>query len=143
MGIGALTLAGGPALGLIQVAFANPAQANVMSLPPGSATGGFMSVATVTTVLPAVALFVPLLIIGLLVFGAANTALIKTQSRPALFDLPAARALARVRSTAAALSVPEQYRSIFNPRALEMAVAGGRPLLWLASLVALAFAVTR
>jgi hypothetical protein len=69
--------------------------------------------------------------------------LIKTQSRPALFDLPAARALARVRSTAAALSVPEQYRSIFNPRALEMAVAGGRPLLWLASLVALAFAVTR
>ena len=143
MTIAALTLAAGPALGVIQGAFANPAQANLMSLPPGSATGGFTSVATVTTVLPVVALFVPLLIIGLLVFGAANTALIKTQSRPALFDLPAARALSRVRLAVAALTVPEQYRSIFNPRALETAVAGGRPLLWLASLVALAFAVTR
>jgi hypothetical protein len=114
-----------------------------MSLPPGSATGGFTSVATVTTALPVVALFVPLLIIGLLVFGAANTGLIKTQSRPALFDLPAARALNGVRHAVAELTVPEQYRSLFNPRALEAAVAGGRPLLWLASLVALAFAVTR
>src|SRR5712664_3963323 len=140
MTIAALTLAAGPALGVIQVGFANPAQANVMSLPPGSASGGFTSVATVTTVLPVVALFVPLLIIGLLVFGATNTALIKTQSRPALFDLPAARALNRVRLAVAELTVPEQYRSIFNPRALETAVAGGRPLLWLASLVALAFA---
>jgi len=143
MTIAALTLAAGPALGVIQVGFANPAQANVMSLPPGSATGGFTSVATVTTVLPVVALFVPLLIIGLLVFGAATTGLIRTESRPALFDLPAARAIARARRIVASIAVPEQYRSIFNPRALETAVAGGKPLLWLASLAALAFAVTR
>jgi hypothetical protein len=143
MTLAALTLAAGPALGVIQVAFANPAQANLMSLPPGSATGGFTSVVTVSTVLPVVALFVPLLIIGLLVFGAANTALIRTQSRPALFDIPAGRAIARARRIAASMAVPDQYRSILNPRALEAAVAGGRPLLWLASLVALAFAVTR
>ncbi|HYR50953.1 MAG TPA: hypothetical protein VES90_12270, partial [Candidatus Eisenbacteria bacterium] len=123
MTIAALTLAAGPALGVIQVGFANPAQANVMSLPPGSASGGFTSVATITTVLPVVALFVPLLIIGLLVFGAANTGLIRTQSRPALFDLPAARAIARARRIVASIAVPEQYRSIFNPRALETAVA--------------------
>lgn len=143
MTIAGLTLAAGPALGVIQVAFANPAQANVMSLPPGSLSGGFTSVVTVTTVLPVVALFVPLLIIALLVFGAANTALIRTQRRPPLFDLPAARAFARLRRAAASATVPEQYRSLFNARALEAAVAGGRPLLWLASLAALAFAVTR
>ena len=143
MTIAGLTLVAGPALGVIQVAFANPAQANVMSLPPGSLSGGFTSVVTVTTVLPVVALFVPLLIIALLVFGAANTALIRTQRRPALFDLPAARAFVRLRRAVASATVPEQYRSLLNPRALEVAVAGGRPLLWLASLAALAFAVTR
>jgi hypothetical protein len=90
-----------------------------------------------------VALFVPLLIIGLLVFGAANSSVIRTQPRPALFDLPTARALARTRRVIASMSVPEQYRSILNPRAFEAAVAGGKPLLWLASLAALAFAVTR
>jgi len=141
--VAALTLAAGPALAVIQVGFANPAQANLMSLPPGSTSGGFTSVVTVTTVLPVVTLFVPLLIIGLLVFGAANTALIRTQSRPPLFDLPAAAALARFRRAVASVSVPEQYRSILDPSALEKAVAGGRPVLWLASLAALAFAVTR
>jgi hypothetical protein len=39
--------------------------------------------------------------------------------------------------------VPEQYRSILNLRELELAAAGGRPVLWLFALVALAFAVTR
>lgn len=141
--VAALTLAAGPALAVIQIGFANPAQANLISLPPGSTSGGLTSVVTVTTVLPVVALFVPLLIIALLVFGAANTALIRTQSRPALFDLPAAAAFARFRRAVASVSVPEQYRSIVDPRALEKAVAGGRPVLWLASLAALAFAVTR
>jgi len=39
--------------------------------------------------------------------------------------------------------VPDQYRSIVNLRGLEKAAAGGRPVLWLATLVALAFAVNR
>ena len=143
MAIAALTIALGPVLAVIQVGFANPAQANVMSVAPGSASGGLTSVVTVSTVLPVVALFVPLLIIGLLVYGAANTALIRTQARPALFEPPASNTIARARRAVALMSVPEQYRSILNPRALEAAVAGGRPLLWLASLAALAFAVTR
>ena len=38
--------------------------------------------------------------------------------------------------------MPEQYRTILNLRALETAAVGGRPLMWLASLVARApFAV--
>jgi hypothetical protein len=39
--------------------------------------------------------------------------------------------------------VPEQYRSIVRVAQLEHAAAGGNPLLWLAALVALTFAVTR
>jgi hypothetical protein len=90
-----------------------------------------------------VALFVPLLIIGVIAFGAAGTSLIRTQSRPALFSFPWAGAIDRLRQAAASQSMPEQYRSILDIRAFEAAAAGGRPLIWLASLAALAFAVTR
>jgi hypothetical protein len=139
----ALTLAAGPALAAIQSAIANPAQAAVMPLPFGSLGGGLTSVVTVTTVLPVVTLFAPLLIIGVLAFGAANTALIRTQSRPPLLQIPAAAALDRVRRAVRSATLPEQYRSLVNPRAIEAAVSGGRPVLWLASLAALAYAVTR
>jgi hypothetical protein len=143
MAVAALTLAAGPAMAVIQTAFANPAQADVMSLPPGSVSGGLTSVVTVTTVLPVVALFVPLLIIGVLAYGAASTALIRTQPRPSLFSLPWAGAIDRLREAVSSASLPEQYRSIVDFRALEAAAVGGRPLIWLASLAALAFAVTR
>jgi hypothetical protein len=105
--------------------------------------GGLTSVVTVSTVLPALALFVPLLIIAVLAYGAASTALIRTQPRPPLFTLPGAGAIDRVRRLVTEASVPEQYRSLINPGDLENAVAGGKPLLWLGALVALAFAVTR
>jgi hypothetical protein len=143
MAAAALTIAAGPALAAIQSAIANPAQAAVMPLPFGSLGGGLTSVVTVTTVLPVVALFAPLLIIGVLAFGAANTALIRTQARPPLFERPAAAAMERLRQAVKSATVPEQYRSLINPRALEAAASGGRPVLWLASLAALAFAVTR
>ncbi len=38
-------------------------------------------------------------------------------------------------------TIPEQYQSLFDPAALERLAAGGRPALWLASLVALAVAL--
>ena len=143
MAVAALTIASGPALAAIQSAIANPAQAAVMPLPFGSLGGGLTSAVTVTTVLPVVALFAPLLIIGVLAFGAANTAMIRTQPRPPLLERPAAAALDRVRRAVRSATLPEQYRSLVNPRALEAAAAGGRPVLWLASLAALAYAVTR
>jgi hypothetical protein len=143
MAAAALTIAAGPALAAIESALANPAQADVMPLPFGSLGGGLTAVVTVTTVLPVVALFAPLLIIGVLVFGAANTALIRTQARPALLELRAAAAMGRLRVAVRAATVPEQYRSLIGARTFEVAVAGGRPALWLATLAALAFAVTR
>src|ERR1700687_4530670 len=142
MVIAAVTLAAGPALGVFQYVFAR-AQADVMPNAPGAVSGGFTSVLTVSTALPVVALFVPLLIIGVLAYGAANTAVIRTQSRPPLFTLPGADALARARSVLVAAAVPEQYRSIFNPPALEAAMAAGRPLFWVALVAALGFPVTR
>src|SRR6202140_3100192 len=86
MAAAALTLAAGPALAVIESAIANPAQVAVMPLPFGSLGGGLTSVVTVTTVLPVVALFAPLLIIGVLAFAAANTALIRAQPRPPLLE---------------------------------------------------------
>lgn len=141
--IAGLTLVAGPALAAFQSRIANPAQADVMPVPVGSLGGGLTSVVTVSTVLPTLALFTPLLVIGVLAYALAGTSLIRTQPRPALFSLPALSAIQRWRAALRAATLPEQYRTILDLRALEAAAAGGRPVLWLASLIALAFAITR
>jgi hypothetical protein len=83
------------------------------------------------------------LLIGFLGYAAAGATGARGQPRPALFTLPGTAAFARARDAVRSAAVPEQYRSIVNPRALEAAASGGRPVLWLAALVALAFAITR
>jgi hypothetical protein len=88
-------------------------------------------------------LFVPLLLIGVVIYALTDTAAIRTQARTALFKVPAAAALARARAVIRAARVPEQYRSILDLKELEAAASGGNPVLWLAALVALGFAVTR
>ncbi len=143
MALAALTLVAGPALAVVQSAFASPAQADVMPFPGGAVTGGLTSVLSVSTVLPVVTLFIPLLVLGALAYGAAGAFKIRGGARPPLFETPGAVAIGRMRELVRAAVVPEQYRSIFNPRAIEAAAAGGRPLMWLAALAALAYAVTR
>jgi hypothetical protein len=143
MALAALTLVAGPALALVQSVFANPAQAEMIPLPEGSLGGGLTTVVSVSTVLPAVTLFAPLLLLGAVAYAFAGAVDIRGQQRPPLFAVPGAVAIARIWGAVRAAAVPEQYRSIINPRALEAAAAGGRPLLWLAALVALAYAVTR
>jgi len=143
MGIALLTLLAGPAIAAIQVGFANPVASEVMQAPAAPLAGGLTSVVTVTSVLPAVSLFAPLLVLGILIYAVAGTSAIRTQARPALIKLPAGGVWQRVRDGLRALTVPEQYRSILNIRELETAATGGQPLLWLAALAALAFAVTR
>ena len=158
--LAALILVAGPLLPVLVTAFALPAQADVMPRSAGSLGGGLISVATVQTDLPALTLFAPLLLLGAIAFGITgafgvqrtlrrepaspgSTASKSVTVRPPLFTLPGAgfseRFIAALRSAA----VPDEYRSILNLRALEKAAAGGRPLLWLAALVALAFAVNR
>jgi hypothetical protein len=143
MALAALTLVAGPALALVQSVFANPAQADIMPLSGASLGGGLTSVVSVSTVLPAATLLAPLLVVGALAYGVVGGFNIRGQARPPLFEMPGAVALGRLRAVVREATVPEQYRSIVNPRALEAAAAGGRPLLWLAALVALAYAVTR
>jgi hypothetical protein len=143
MAIAAATIVLGPALALFQLSLANPAAAEVMQSSAASLAGGATSVVTTSSILPAVALFTPLAILALLVYTGTGSSAIHTQARPAIFSLPAAGLLQQVRALARSATVPEQYRSIFNVRGLELAAAGGRPVLWLTALVALGFAVTR
>jgi len=72
--------------------------------------------------------------------GPATTA---AQSKAPLFDVPGAAAAMTLRDRVRSWTVPDQYRSLFDPVALERVAAGGQPALWLASLVALAIAVSR
>jgi hypothetical protein len=143
MALAALTLVAGPALALIQSAFASPAQAAVMPLGAGAPAGGLTQVVTVSTVVPALTLFGPLLAVSVFLYSAAGTLNVRGQARPPLFGVPGAEVFKRWTERARAATVPEEYRTILNPLALEAAATGGRPVLWLVALVALAFAVTR
>src|SRR5438552_1769629 len=141
--VAALTMVAGPGLAAIHLGFANPVAAEVMQSSAGSLSGGLTSVITVSSVLPAVTLFVPLLGLAVLLYAVTSMSAIRTQALPAIFQLPASGALDRARAAIRAATVPEQYRSILSMRELESAAAGGSPVLWLAALLALVFAVTR
>jgi hypothetical protein len=128
--------------------------------------GGLVSVSTLQTDLPALTLFTPLLLLGLIAYGVTGAfgtqrvprrtpavaagAEQKTAApaksapgRPPVFKIPGLDAPRQWLDAFRRAAVPDQYRSILNPRALEKAAAGGRPVLWLAALIALAFAVNR
>jgi hypothetical protein len=143
LAIALLTLLAGPALAALLLGYANPLAAEVMPGSAGSLGGGLISVITVSSVLPALTLFAPLLLLAVLLYAVVGTSAIHTQARPPLFMLPVASTLEQVRLGLRGLTVPEQYRSILNLRELEAAATGGKPVMWLAALAALAFAVTR
>src|SRR5487761_55040 len=162
MALAVLLLVAGAALPVVVTLFAVPAQTDVMAGTPGLG-GGLVSVATVQTDLPALALFAPLLLLGAIAYGItggfgvqrgarrepvpavekAASASKSAPRRPAVFTVPGADAPKRWRDAVRSAAVPEQYRSILNLRGLEKAAAGGKPVLWLATLVALAYAVNR
>ncbi len=143
MALAAATFVAGPALGLVLAIFAVPAQADVMPPSPGVPIGSPSSVVTVSTVLPALALFTPVLLLALAAYIAAGPVTLRPEPRPALLPLPLAQIAGRLREQLRGASVPAQYRSLFDLRALEAAATQGGPLLWLAALVALALAVAR
>jgi hypothetical protein len=141
--IAVLTLVAGPALALLQFGFADPVAAEVMGSQTTALGGGLTSVVTISSLLPVVTLFVPLLVIAVSIYLVTNTSAIHTQARPALFQVPPSGWLETLRATLQAATVPEQYRSILSLRELESAAVSGQPVLWVAALAALAFAVTR
>ena len=160
MALAAILLVAGAALPVVVTLFAVPAQADVMR--SAGLGGGLVSVSTVQTELPALTLFAPLLLLGAIAYGvtggfgaqrsprrepapdqkpAATSR--SAPARPPVFTIPGADAPKRWLVAVRKAAVPEQYRSIVNFRALEKAAAGGRPVLWLATLIALAYAVNR
>jgi hypothetical protein len=143
MAIALLAIAAGPALAALLAGYAGPVSAEVMPNVPGAVGGGVTSVVTVSSTVPVLALMTPLLVIALIAYAIAGTAAIQTHERPALFRSRVGTAFIRMRKTLRALTVPEQYRSILSVRQLEVAAAGGKPVLWLVALIALGFAVTR
>lgn len=143
MAIALIVLVAGPALALLQSGYAKPVADEVMHSQSTALGGGLTSVVTTSSLLPVVTLFTPLLLIAVAVYFATNIKAIRTQSRPALFTLPGAELVQRVRDAFRGATVPEEYRSILNLRDLEAAAARGNPIVWLVALVALGFAVTR
>ncbi|HKC19655.1 MAG TPA: hypothetical protein VKE27_08475, partial [Candidatus Dormibacteraeota bacterium] len=123
--------------------FAYPVAGVVMRSQATSLGGGLTSIVTTSSLLPAVTLFTPLLVIAVAVYFATNTKAIRTQARPALFAVPRLQVGDQVRAAWSRATVPEDYRSTFNLRALESAAGRGNPIVWLAALVALGFAVAR
>ena len=161
MALAAVLLAAGAALPVVVTLFALPAQADVMPRSAGLG-GGLVSVATIQTDLPALTLFAPLVLLGAIAYGITGgfgvqrtprpqpapeqktaPAARSAQARPPVFVVPGLDAPKRWLDGVRRAAVPDQYRSIVNLQALEKAAAGGRPLLWLATLIALAFAVNR
>jgi hypothetical protein len=143
MVIAAGTLLAGPGIAALQLGFANPVAAEVMRASAASLGGGLTSVVTVSSVLPAVTLLAPLMLIAVVAYALSSGPPVKTQARPALFKPPAPAALEPARAALRSATVPEQYRSILSIRELEAAASGGGMVLWLVALAALAFAVTR
>jgi multicomponent Na+:H+ antiporter subunit A len=142
--LGVIVLAAGPAIAGV-ASITSDAIAGIMPLPTGGLAPDALSIITVSTTLPALALFGPLLLLGAaaVVLSKPGPVTSAAQSKAPLFDVPGAAAAMRLRDRLRSWTIPEQYRSLFDLAALERLAAGGRPALWLASLVALAFAVSR
>lgn len=155
LALAALIVVAGPALPVVIAAFAIPAQSEVMPAAAGSLGGGLVSVATIQSDLPALTMFAPLLLLGVIAYGllgvsapprlrrAAGAEEVRGDLRRPVFAMPGAAAFGRLREAVRKATVPEEYRSLVNLRALEKAAAGGRPLMWVAAVVALVYAVNR
>jgi hypothetical protein len=145
-GLAALALlAGGALLGVLVAQVCLPATAEVVSVPPGAVGGSLVAVLTAAGSWAAVALGLPLLLLVLIpVVASRGAPAPAAMEAPApLLRVPWAGAQARAWNRLRALRVPEQYRSLVNPRAVEAAMGRGQPLLWAVLLLALAVAVNR
>ncbi len=89
--IAGATLVAGPALAVLQAGLTASATADVMEPPVAAITGGLISVVTVSTVLPALTLFAPLLLIALGGYALTGIAVIRPGARPPVVALPALR----------------------------------------------------
>jgi hypothetical protein len=149
-GVAFLALVLGAGLGFVEVALAIPAAAEAVTFPTATLAGGALGVSTTSGAWPALAFGLPLLILGgvLLWFGRGE---LRAAPRPQLEGGEGPRPLlgrpwagpAAAIGSLRNLRIPDEYRSLFDPRALDAAVSAGHPLFWLVVVGGLAYAITR
>lgn len=149
-GLAVVALAGGAALGSLESALAIPAAAEVIAVPATALAASPSGVITASGAWPSLAFGVPMLLLG-------GIAVYLGRSRLAEGALPAARRRTVRPMIASRLAgrldagvagqrswrLPDEYRTLFDPRALDTTVSAGRPLLWIVVAVGLAYVITR
>jgi hypothetical protein len=144
----AFVLATGAGAGLIATTLAMPAAAGVMTFPRSALTGGSLALVTTSGAWAAVTLAGPLLVATALVLAAMRAVpqlqvRDVTQAPDPYFVIPGASLTGRAWAAVTGFQLPAEYRSLFDPVALDAAAARGRPWLWIAIAVAVALVSVR
>jgi hypothetical protein len=146
----ALALIGGAGIGVLETLLAIPVAAEAIGSPASAVTGGYTAVVTASGGWPALTLSVPLLLLAVGAALVSRSVWSRWPARPVALEppppflaLPTSRLEAHRSGLGRGLHLPEQYRSLVNPAALEAAAATGRPWFWGAVTLALIIAVTR
>src|SRR5260370_42295925 len=100
-----------------------------MAAAAGVSLGSLSLVVTVSTVLPAVALFTPVLLLAVFAYYYGGPMNVRAQARAAFVVLPGTDRLARLREELRRPTVPAQHRSPLDLRALEPAAPRRGPHL--------------
>jgi hypothetical protein len=147
---GGLILVGGALAGVLVAGVSIPAVAEVMTFPVGAVTASGQLVATLSGAWPAIALGAPVIVLTVAVVAAsrirpAAPADVEHSATggPPFFEVPWEGFGQRLGDRLARVKVPEQYRSLLDPAAVEAAMARGQPVLWAVLLLVLAVAVNR
>jgi hypothetical protein len=141
----ALLLAGGAGFGLVTSALCIPAASELVPQPVNSVGGPPLAVLSASGGWAAAALGVPVVALALILMPVLRAGVLPA-ARGAVepfFETDWTAAPRRWYERLARIRVPKDYESLFNPRALEAAMARGQPVLWAVLLLVLAIAVNR
>jgi hypothetical protein len=144
----AFVLAAGAGAGVFATTLAIPAAAEVMTFPRSALTGGSAALVTAAGAWPAMALASPLLVAAALLLAvvrpepSVEPAGAGAAPRP-YFTIPGASLPGRARAFIASLRLPQEYRTLIDPAAMEASARKGEPWFWIAAVGVLALVVTR
>ncbi len=140
-----LLLSGGVAFGLVASWLCVPAATELVRFAPNSVSGTPYAVLSAAGGWSAVALGMPAVIVALLLLPA-----LRWEKPPVQRGVPEpllgmgwAGLLGHAYGRGQRMRIPAEYQSLFNPRAVEAAMARGQPVLWAVLLLVLTVAVNR
>ncbi len=140
-----LALAGGAGFGLVVSAICLPAASQLVPPPINALGGPPFAVLSASGGWAAAALGVPVLAVALLLTPALRADVLRVPrgTVDAFLSIGWSAAPRRWYQRLTRLRLPQEYESLFNPKALETAMARGQPVLWAVLLLVLAIAVNR